>query len=72
MMGGRTQHDVFGIYIYVVGIVVCLYFLVDAWIYVNEIWNPLIPFLLAGSGLTLSALRLWMLGRRVWKERRRS
>jgi hypothetical protein len=60
-----------GLCLYSIGIVVCLYFLVDAWIYMNEICYPLINFLLAGSLMAIFALRLAILGTRAFNERKR-
>jgi hypothetical protein len=65
----KVDHLGVGLCVYSFAAVVGLYFLATAWVRMNEICNPLIDFLMAGSIVTLSILRLCILGRRALKQR---
>jgi hypothetical protein len=71
-MTDRKRGGLFGVgvYVYIFGVMVCIYFLLTAWIRRTET-NWLLDCLVAGPILVLFALRLFILAAGALKERKR-
>jgi hypothetical protein len=66
-MSDRRKPDLSGIYVYSFGLVVCLYFLFDAWVHGPREMNVLPNYSIAGPIFVLFSVRLYILGRKAIK-----